>query len=247
MVEVNHAPKRDYSVLFEITMGIAYESFNSSSVQRRFVEKLAALFHDQDTNNILIRSIRHIHHSGNTLITFYNTTLHRQHNKCPEHQIQKLKNILLHQDSSIRDLVKEMLGIEYNILKINLVPIGTCQNYDTIHHEFVPTKTNDNDMEIYKEDYLLTYIVPASIILIMLLISFFITCILYKRRQSGKVELGDEEERKSFRSKGIPVIFQDELDEKPEMTNNPPIILKNEKPPLLSQYGNGNGINTDGK
>lgn len=226
-------------------MGISYESFNSSTVQRRFVEKLAALFHDYDTSNILIRSIRHIHHTGNTLITFYNTTLHRHHNKCPEHQIQILKNILLHQDSSIRDSVKEMLGIEFNILRISLVPIGTCQNYDTINHISDPVKSNnDNDLEIYKEDYLLTYILPTSIILVMLLISFFITCILYKRRQSGKIELGDEEERKTFRSKGIPVIFQDELDEKPEMTNNPPIILKNEKPPLLSQY---NGIGADGE
>lgn len=46
-------------------------------------------------------------------------------------------------------------------------------------------------------------------------------------------EKGDEEERKSFRSKGIPVIFQDELDEKPEIGNKSPIILKDEKPPLL--------------
>lgn len=125
-----------------------------------------------------------------------------------------------------------------------MVPIGTCQNFDTIHHEYIPVKTNDNDLEIYKEDYLLTYILPTTIILVMLLISFLITCILYKRRQSGKIELGDEEERKTFRSKGIPVIFQDELDERPDMTNNPPIILKNEKPPLLSQY---NGIAADGE
>ena len=60
---------------------------------------------------------------------------------------------------------------------------------------------------------------------------------------TGKMELGDEEERKSFRSKGIPVIFQDELEEKPEIRNKSPIILKDEKPPLLPQY---NGVNMDG-
>lgn len=57
------------------------------------------------------------------------------------------------------------------------------------------------------------------------------------------MELGDEEERKSFRSKGIPVIFQDELEEKPEIVTKSPVILKDEKPPLLPQY-NGN---QDGK
>lgn len=45
--------------------------------------------------------------------------------------------------------------------------------------------------------------------------------------------LGTDEERKSFRTKGIPVIFQDELDEKPEIGNKSPVILKDEKPPLL--------------
>lgn len=55
---------------------------------------------------------------------------------------------------------------------------------------------------------------------------------------------GDREERESFRSKGIPVIFQDELDEKPEDGNKSPIILKDEKPPLLPpSYNSAN----DGK
>lgn len=57
--------------------------------------------------------------------------------------------------------------------------------------------------------------------------------------------LGDEEERKSFRSKGIPVIFQDELDEKPEIGNKSPVILKDEKPPLLPPLYTS--TNPDGK
>jgi neurexin len=57
-----------------------------------------------------------------------------------------------------------------------------------------------------------------------------------------KITTGDEEERKSFRSKGIPVIFQDELDEKPEIGNKSPVILKDEKPPLLPpSYSSTNG------
>ena len=55
--------------------------------------------------------------------------------------------------------------------------------------------------------------------------------------------IGDEEERKSFRTKGIPVIFQDELDEKPEIGNKSPIILKDEKPPLLPPSYNTSNMN----
>lgn len=103
---------------------------------------------------------------------------------------------------------------------------------DTINEAGSPFK--------FDEEVLITYVLPAAIILLMLLIALLIACLLYKRRSTGKMELGDEEERKSFRSKGIPVIFQDELDEKPEIVTKSPIILKNEKPPLLPQY---NGLN----
>lgn len=56
---------------------------------------------------------------------------------------------------------------------------------------------------------------------------------------------GDAEERRAFRSKGIPVIFQDELEEKPEIGNKSPIILKDEKPPLLPP--SYNSTNPDGE
>lgn len=54
---------------------------------------------------------------------------------------------------------------------------------------------------------------------------------------------GDDEERKSFRAKGIPVIFQDEYEEKPEIGNKSPVILKDEKPPLLPPSYNTSNMN----
>lgn len=49
------------------------------------------------------------------------------------------------------------------------------------------------------------------------------------------MSVGDEEERQAFRSKGIPVIFQDELEERgdTEPVHKSPVILREEKPPLL--------------
>lgn len=115
------------------------------------------------------------------------------------------------------------------------------------HAEDVPVETpNEYDLPFkVTEEVLITYVLPSAIILLMLLIALLIACLLYKRRNTGKMELGDEEERKSFRSKGIPVIFQDELDEKPEIITKSPVILKDEKPPLLPQYNGMNG--QDGK
>lgn len=49
------------------------------------------------------------------------------------------------------------------------------------------------------------------------------------------MSVGDEEERQAFRSKGIPVIFQDELEERgdSEPVHKSPVIMREEKPPLL--------------
>jgi dystroglycan 1 len=119
--------KRDYSVLFEMTLGIPYEQFNNSLSQRRFVERIGQVFADPITSHLQMRSIRHIHHDGNTQVTFYNTTLHRLHQKCPNDEIEVLRNILLHHDGSIKEKVRDILGNEFNLMKVGMVPVGTCQ------------------------------------------------------------------------------------------------------------------------
>ncbi|XP_055535909.1 uncharacterized protein LOC129724776 isoform X3 [Wyeomyia smithii] len=253
--------KRDYSVLFELTLDTTYEQFNIAQAQRRFIERLAQVFGDSNTNYIQIRNIRPIQHTGQVQVTFFNTTLYRQHQRCPDEEIEALRNILLYPDGTIRAKVREILGQEFSLQNVSLIPVGTCQGYDTpIHATNEPEKALPPP--IAKDDYLLTFVLPAVIILAMLLIASIIACVLYRRRLTGKMELeyinfqpiashshqGTDEERKSFRSKGIPVIFQDELDEKPEIGNKSPVILKDEKPPLLPpSYSstNNDGENED--
>lgn len=301
VVVVSQPPHREYSTAFEFTLDIPYEEFNNSAAQRRFIERIAQIFNDPTTSNIQIRSIRKIHSAGTTYVTFFNTTLHRPHNVCPTEEIDTLKNILVHNDGSVRQRVKDIIANEFNLIKINLAPTGPClpiekninharsffcsiirlkkKNllfYVYILNEFIsyysiPIKPDDNDIIDVKDDYLLTFVIPAVIILAMLFLTCIIACLLHRRRMTGKMELskygnaiqihlyifiqlfnlyslisyaGDPEEGKSFRSKGIPVIFQDELDEKPEIGNKSPIILKDEKPPLLPP--SYNSTNPDG-
>lgn len=236
VVVVNHPPHREYSNAFEFTLNMPFEEFNNSAVQRRFIERIAQIFNDPTTSNIVIRSIRPIHQTGTTYVTFFNTTLHRPHHVCPTDEIDALRNILMHHDGSIRPRVREIIGNEFDLTKINFAPTGPCLPVETklkVHHASVPITPNDSDVASFTEEYLMTILLPGGIILAMLLLTCIIACVLHRRRMTGKMELGDEEERKSFRSKGIPVIFQDELDEKPEIGNKSPIILKDEKPPLL--------------
>ncbi|XP_065370298.1 serine-rich adhesin for platelets isoform X2 [Calliphora vicina] len=244
VVQVNHAPKKDFSLYIKVYLAIRHEQF-TPDLQRKFIERIANLFGDASTQNIQIRSVTTHHDSDGTVVNFYNTTLFKTHNHCPEDEMEVLRSVFL-QDYTVRERVKKALGPELNITNVQVVPLGSCNvQTDVTHREFVPNKTEEPMLKsTFSEDYMYTIILPAIIIVSMILIASLIACCLHRRRRkSGKMELGDEEERKSFRTKGIPVIFQDELDEKPEIGNKSPIILKDEKPPLLPPSYNTSNMN----
>lgn len=192
VVVVSQPPHREYSTAFEFTLNMPYEDFNNSASQRRFIERIAQIYNDPTTSNIQIRSIRKIHQTGSTYVTFFNTTLHRPHNVCPTEEIDTLKNILLHKDGSIRARVKDIIGNEFDLVKIHLAPTGPCLPVDQnkVMTANIPIKPDDSDPLNFKDDHLLTFILPAVIILAMLFLTCIIACILHRRRMTGKMELG---------------------------------------------------------
>lgn len=191
VVVVSQPPHREYSTAFEFTLNIPYEDFNNSAAQRRFIERIAQIYNDPTTSNIQIRSIRKIHQTGTTYVQFYNTTLHRPHNVCPTEEIDILKNILVHNDGSVRQRIKDIIGNEFDLVKIHFAPTGPCLPTEkNINRASIPIKPDDNDLIDFKDDYLLTFILPAVIILAMLLLTCVIACVLHRRRITGKMELG---------------------------------------------------------
>lgn len=190
VVDVTYPNSRDYTTLFEMTLGMTYDDFNNSIVQRRFIERLAKLFGDATTANIQIRAIRKI--DGNhTFIGYFNTTLYRPHNVCPSDVIAKLRKVLLY-DETIQHKANDIIGSEFKLSKINLTPLGACieRTTDHVHHAIVPIKPDDTTGSGFKDDYLLTFILPAIIILAMILVATIIACYLHRRRMTGKMELG---------------------------------------------------------
>ncbi|XP_049309368.1 uncharacterized protein LOC105228925 isoform X5 [Bactrocera dorsalis] len=247
VVVVNHAPKKEFSVYFKAYLAIRHEQFNAD-LQRKFVERISQLFGDQTTQYVQIRSVTTHHDSDSTIVNFYNTSLYKSHNRCPEEEIEAVRSVYLIKDHMVRDHVKKILGPELNLTNVQALPLGLCHpQTDIIHRDYVPTKPDQPTLKSsFSEEYMYTIILPAVIIVSMILIACLIACCLHRRRRkSGKMELGDEEERRSFRKKNIPVIFQDELDEKPEIGNKSPIILKDEKPPLLPPSYNTSNMNGD--
>ncbi|XP_032591231.1 uncharacterized protein LOC6561047 isoform X3 [Drosophila grimshawi] len=249
VVVVTHTPKKEYAILYKAYLAIRHENFNAE-LQRKFLERIAQLHGDANTNHIVVRSITTHHDSDGTIVNFYNASLYKSHNRCPDKEMAATRNVYLSSDMMPSPSVKKALGPELNLTNFTVVPSGTChhaENSDISQHEYIPPRPKDpSSKPTFPDEYLATFILPAVIILVMILLASIIACCLHRRRhKSGKMELGDEEERKSFRTKGIPVIFQDEFEEKPEIGNKSPVILKDEKPPLLPPSYNTSNMNGD--
>ncbi|KAH8400780.1 hypothetical protein KR009_000930 [Drosophila setifemur] len=249
VVVVSHAPKREFGAFFKAYLAIRHENFNAE-LQRKFVERVSKLHGDPTTNQIQIRSITTHHDSDGTIVNFYNTSLYKMHNRCPEKELATTRSVYLNSDLSLKDGVKRALGPELNLTNFSVVPFGTCHHADIPdinQHEYIPARPEEpSQKSTFSDEYLANIVLPAVIIVVMILLAAIVACCLHRRRhKSGKMELGDDEERKSFRAKGIPVIFQDEYEEKPEIGNKSPVILKDEKPPLLPPSYNTSNMNGD--
>ncbi|OAD62671.1 Dystroglycan [Eufriesea mexicana] len=234
VVVVHSAPFMHHTVEFSMTLDIPYESFAHSALQKRnFIEKLRDLYQDKDTSAISLHSIS----NGSTVITWHNRTLPTSY--CAHEEVNRLRSVLVKSDNdrrSVTDEVLEIMGLKFPVKQITVIPMGICLGELTDVHSpdnHVPPVDDSTSFGAFHDDYLMTFVVPAIIITAMLILAGFIACMVYKRRRSGKMSVSEQDdERQSFRSKGIPVIFQDELDEKPDPGNKSPVILKEEKPPL---------------
>lgn len=234
VVVVHPAPVMHQTVEFSMTLDIPYDSFAYSALQKRnFIEKLRDLYQDKDTNSISLHSIS----NGSTVITWHNRTLPTSY--CAHDEVSRLRSVLVKSDNdrrSVTDEVLEVMGSKFPVKQITVIPMGICLGELTDVHmpdNYVPPIDDSTSVGTFHDDYLITFVLPAIIIAAMLILAGIIACVLYRRRRSGKMSVSEQDdERQSFRSKGIPVIFQDELDEKPDPGNKSPVILKEEKPPL---------------
>ena len=77
-------------------------------------------------------------------------------------------------------------------------------------------------------DVWITTVVPAIVVVIVLIIALVIACCLYQKKRRGKMKL---EEQNSFNNKGVPVIFADEYEDRPNDSSKP-LIMREEKPPM---------------
>ncbi|XP_049877317.1 dystroglycan 1 isoform X2 [Pectinophora gossypiella] len=245
MVDVVRAPTIRPTVEFQMTMEYPFPmlAYNANN-KRKVVEKLAALFGQTKTDNIRIQSIT----DSPTTIIWYNTSLPMD--RCPKREIEELRRMIIadergSQGGALKENVDHVFDKDFKVMSIRLIPLGLCADQNTkIMNKAPPIQMSPPNTQAPKgaswavlgnSEYIVVFIIPAVVIVCMIVVAGIIAYVLYRKRRTGKMSVGDEEERQAFRSKGIPVIFQDELEERgdSEPVHKSPVIMREEKPPLL--------------
>lgn len=218
--------KKIPSVEFSMKIDTNYKEFMSDAHQKaRLIERIAHVFGDEDASHIVVDSLR----SGSVVISWHNGSLPAD--PCPDEEIGELKKIMVdHNGNLLPQFVEEFAAADFKVTQGSVKPTGSCLGEDTPTHieEVTHFPPVEESIEGEENDYLLNFIIPAVIIAAMLLLAAIIACCLYRRRRYGKMTMADD---RTFVSKGIPIIFAEELDDRPDPAKSP-IIMKDEKPPL---------------
>ncbi|KAL7286124.1 hypothetical protein TKK_0019638 [Trichogramma kaykai] len=236
VAEVHSAPFYRHPLQISMVLNMPRNDFAHSALKKRiFVEKLQKVYGDRDTSAISLVEM-HGNNDGTT-ISWRNITLPTY--ECPHDEIARLTNVIATDHNGEKNFTAAFKREFQNgqqpdfiVSQVTFKLRGVCEKQIYGSPEKPPID-DSRSVGAKHDDLYITYVLPAVIIGSMFALAGIIACILYKRKRSGKMSISEkDEERQSFRSRGIPVIFQDELDEKPDPGNKSPIILKEEKPPL---------------
>ena len=221
---------------FSITLDTDYKKF-LVDVEKRIdiANKIAKLYGDKDTSKISVTRIE----EGSVIYAWTNNSVPTD--PCPVREIADLLSYLITKNNTLnRTLIDAMKP--YKVQRAGATPYSSCAQTGMPPKETTkqppagvggeggdqgPGRV-ETSKESSNEDLLITTIVPAAIIVLMLLIAGIVACCLYRRKRKGKLS---DEDKHTFVNKGIPIIFADELEDKPDPPTKP-LIMAEEKPPL---------------
>ena len=216
---------------FSLLLDLNYYKFVTDVDQRIDVAtKLAGVYGDNDLSKITVTKIS----PGSVEYAWRNNSVPRT--PCPVKEIDYLLRFLITTNNTLNATLIEKMK-PYRIMRAGAKPYGACAEdggSPLISTVLEPSQDVDGETiasqprDTSDDDLLITMIVPVAIIVALLLIAAIIACVLYRRKRRGKLS---DEDQDTFIKKGIPIIFTDELDEKPDPPTKP-IIMDDEKPPM---------------
>lgn len=212
------------NVEFGLHLDYNYQSFISNlSNTITVLQKIAYLFGDGDASNITVQSIT----PGSVIFSWINNTLHVD--TCPEETILHLLTFLLNDDYTLSTKLKTAFSNDFNVTHAYAIPQGVCLAALTPTNPSLGPSPTKEPHHVYSDDAIYyTTMVPAVVVAVILLISSSLACVFYRKKRKDKVTT---EDNSPLGSRGIPIIFAHEFEDKPD-TPKSPVIMEEEKPPL---------------
>ncbi|CAD5125901.1 unnamed protein product [Dimorphilus gyrociliatus] len=240
-VNIEKAPREEYTTHeFSIVIDYNFEDFRLGGSRNRveLAEKISKYLHPKERENtVRMLQIRR----GSVLFTWRDSSIDgsiaemSKRTSCPVRRIKR--NILKMVDCEPgmincvvrKDFLRAMRP--WDIKLFSFQAVGKCSlGYDLKPLEVAVVKDKIEKTKPPRPaatETTLTIIIASSLIAFVLLFGAIVACILYRAKRKGKMSVTDKQ---TFVSKGIPVIFADELDDNPQSVTKP-LILANEKPP----------------
>ncbi|XP_023319632.1 dystroglycan [Eurytemora carolleeae] len=136
----------------------------------RLIKTIAKIFNDPDTRHVVLKNVDPISFE----VTWYNKSIEDQN--CPKKWLQKTKTFLMDKDGNPRQHVMLNFAPEFHLSDVKMVELGACVKIAK------PDPTDDADLAFFPPDqeYILTFLVPALIIVAMLLLAVLIACLLHR-------------------------------------------------------------------
>jgi neurexin len=234
---------------FMISIDFDYHIFKDNVMNSvTVVNKIAKLYGENTTENIVITSMK----PGSVMFSWTNTSVEMA--PCPALEINRLLSYIITDKKTLTQNFVDIMR-PYRIKTAGARALGACQGLnfkamgksvdgDSIGTVFVrnmddntpydvspgtgQSEEDKKSRETSEDNLLITTVVPAVVIAAMILLAAIIACILYRKKRKGKLS---DEDKHTFVNKGIPVIFADELEDKPDPPTKP-LIMPEEKPPL---------------
>jgi len=232
-VRVNRWPANDKS---PVTFAVRLEGEPRSvtkDIHKKIllVKKLAYALGDRNSSTVSLRNIT----KGSIVVEWTNSSL-PQH-PCPREQITAMSQKLADADGRPTQTFRSAMGPEFRPLDVKVSGRSSCAAYT-----FIPPGENDISEPAAvtpamgtgrqsTDDVYLHTVIPAVVVAAILLIAGIIAMICYRKKRMGKLTIEDQA---TFIKKGVPIIFADELDDSKALpSSSMPLILQDEKPPLL--------------
>ncbi|KAL3853117.1 hypothetical protein ACJMK2_016692 [Sinanodonta woodiana] len=216
------------------------------------VGKISRFYGDKNTKLMTVTKIN----KGSIEFSFMNNSL--SWDSCPAEAVTNLASKVIMDNGSLsQEAVNEMKP--FNLQAAAVIPHGNCVNHPHFPKRDTRTRpvskstaapvvtyrmppktspeqpTQSTTVQIAAAgagggdgDIWITTVLPAVVVVIVLIIALIIACVLYRKKRKGKMKL---DEKNTYNNKGVPVIFADELDDKPNDSTRP-LIMDEEKPPM---------------